>query len=296
MGEVEALIPSGTRRFAVVGDPVAHSLSPVMHRAAYRELGVDDARYDARTVAAGELRAFLDSGAGRGMSGLSVTMPLKPEALRLARERDAVSAALGVANTLLALPEGGWRAENHDVDGIVRSLRDHGADRVGTAAILGSGATAMSAAAALVRLGVHDVSLTARTPERLAPVAAVLEHGGARVRVRGWDDAAAVLDCEVAISALAVDGAVHLARRLQLARVDGPRRMLDVLYDPWPAPVARVLGERGSEVASGLEMLAHQAARQVESMLGVAQAPVAVMLDAARAEIRRRSEGPRPSR
>lgn len=277
------------RRFAVVGSPVGHSLSPVLHRTAYEVLGVADAVYDRHDVRAGRLRAFLEDGPGRELDGLSVTMPGKPEAFALAAEADGTSQALRVSNTLIRRPDGRWRAENHDVHGIAAALRDHGAQAPRTGAVLGSGATALSAVAALISLGVGEVGLSARSPHKLAPLQEHAEAAGATVRLVPWEHHHELLETEVLVSALAADGARAVAAQWgELPSLPVPGVVLDVLYDPWPAPIAAVLGAAGGEVADGLEMLTHQADRQLRSMLGVAAAPVAQMLAAARAELGRR--------
>lgn len=298
------------RRFAVIGSPVDHSLSPVLHRTAYAELGVTDAEYVRHEVGAGELAAFLADGPGRDLQGLSVTMPGKPEAHDLAAERDATATALGIANTLVRRPDGTWRAENHDVHGIVAALRDHGApDRRGTGsgspsttggagptgAVLGSGATALSAVAALVELGAREILLSARSPEKLVPLEVLAAEHGVQVRRVAWEDNRQLLTADLVVSALAVPGAQAVAAdwitggQRDTAPGAVPGVFLDVLYDPWPAPLAGLVGALGGEVADGLEMLAHQADLQVRSMLGVERAPVRAMLEAARRELASRS-------
>jgi shikimate dehydrogenase len=279
------------RRFAVIGAPVGHSLSPVLHTAAYRALGIEDAHYGRHEVASGELAAFLSAGPGRELDGLSVTMPGKPEAFALASERDEVSRRLGVANTLLRLPDGTWRAENHDVHGIAATLRDHGAGAVATGAVLGSGATALSALAALLELGARTVLLSARSPEKLEALHRFAREAGAETVQVPWDAHHAALEAEAVVSALAAEGARAVADRWRERGAQGlplPGVLLDVLYDPWPAPIAEVVQRAGGEVADGLEMLAHQADMQVRSMLHIPEAPVALMLAAARDELARR--------
>ena len=293
MGEVEGLTgaESGPRRFAVVGAPVDHSLSPVLHTAAYRALGVEDVRYERHEVRAGELEEFLADGPGRGLQGLSVTMPGKPEAHALAEEHDEISRRLGVSNTLLRRADGGWRAENHDVHGIAQTLREHGAQAPATGGVLGSGATALSALAALLSLGARTVLLTARSPEKLGPLQELAGEVGARTILVPWTAHHEVLEADAVVSALALAGARDVAPRWEARgaeRLPRPGVLLDVLYDPWPAPVAAVVRRAGGEVADGLEMLAHQADMQVRSMLQVPSAPVDVMLEAARAELARR--------
>lgn len=295
--------PRLTRRFAVVGSPIAHSLSPVMHRAAYAELGLADAEYERAEVAAGGLVGFLE-GAGAHLGGVSVTMPLKAEAHALAAEHDAVSSRLGTSNTLIRCAGGGWRAENHDVAGIVRSLEDHGVRAGGAirgAGILGSGATALSAVAAVAEIGVGQIVLSARSAAKAEALAATAREWGLDAAVIPWARRLDVLDAEIAVSALAVSGASEVADELRAASasVRVPRVLLDVLYHPWPAPLAAAAAARGSEIASGLEMLAHQAALQVRSMLGVdtpgaGSVPSAPLLAAAQAELVSRHQSPAP--
>lgn len=282
--------PAAARRFAVIGSPIAHSLSPVLHRAAYRGLGVHDASYERFEVDAGQLGTFLQEGPGRELQGMSVTMPGKPEAFALAAEADDVSAQLGISNTLIRRADGRWRAENHDVHGIAAGLRDHGAHAPGTGAVLGSGATALSAVAALIDLGVSRIDLSARSPHKLAPLRELATAADVPVQLVDWDSSWQLLSADAVVSALATEGAEHLAVRwTDCSGLPRPGVFLDVLYEPWPAPLARVVAGLGGEVADGLEMLAHQADMQVRSMLGVGSAPVAQMLAAARQAVSERS-------
>ncbi|MGO1284041.1 MAG: shikimate dehydrogenase [Brachybacterium sp.] len=285
VGGVEGM---SSLRFAVVGSPVQHSLSPVLHRTAYELLGIEDAVYERHEVRSGELADFLARGPGRELRGLSVTMPGKPEAFALAAATDETSRRLGISNTLIRV-DGGWRAENHDVHGIVAALRDHGAEAPGTGGVLGSGATALSALAALIQLGAHTVLLTARSPHKLAPLEQFARSHDVVVTQIPWERHHEVLSADAVVSALAIDGARSVAEQWQTrASLPAPGVMLDVLYDPWPAPIAAVVQRAGGEVADGLEMLAHQADMQLRSMLDIPAAPVERMLAAARTELARR--------
>jgi shikimate dehydrogenase len=271
------------RRFAVIGSPIAHSLSPLLHRTAYAALGV---RYDRFEVGAGGLAAFLASAEGSVLQGLSVTMPGKPEAFALATERDETATALEVANTLIRRADGCWRAENHDVYGITAAFADHGVDAARAVGVLGSGATATSALAASARLGAERVLLSARSPEKLRQVLELSARLGVSTVVVPWKDNARVLEADACVSALALDGARAVARTWQQRGVEASGTvLLDALYDPWPTPIAQVAQAAGAEVISGLEMLVHQADIQLRSMLGVQRAPVELMLDAARAAV-----------
>lgn len=289
MGELEGM---SARRFAVVGSPVEHSLSPVLHTAAYEQLGIQDAVYERHDVPAGSLVDFLETGQGRELRGLSVTMPGKPEAFALATEHDETSLRLGISNTLLRTGSG-WRAENHDVHGIVAALRDHGSGRPVTGAVLGSGATALSALAALAELGVQRVLLSARSTHKLAPLERFAATRGVAVQLVPWERHHEVLIAEVVVSALAIDGARAVAGQWRAQPdLSVPGVLLDVLYEPWPAPIAEVIQSSGGEVADGLEMLAHQADMQLRSMLAIPAAPVREMLTAARTELAERRHLP----
>lgn len=282
-------VKDGMRRFGVIGSPIQHSLSPLLHRTAYRELGIEDATYERFEVPAGELARFLTEGPGRELSGASITMPGKAEAFALATTHDDTAARLGIANTVLRGPNGGFRAENHDVHGISEALRAGGASRVSVGGVLGSGATALSAAAALLDLGAECLQLSARSPEKLTRVQALAQQAGAEVRLIPWERSSDVLASDAVVSALAQPGAEFLATTWSRSEdVPVPSIMLDVLYEPWPAPVAALLEERGSRVVSGLEMLLHQADMQLRSMLGV-PAPLGPMRQVALAELARRS-------
>ncbi|MGH3613741.1 MAG: shikimate dehydrogenase, partial [Pseudonocardia sp.] len=115
---------SPPRRAAVLGSPIAHSLSPVLHHAAYAALGLDGWNYGAHECDESGLGGFV-AGLGPEWAGLSLTMPLKRVALEVADQVSALAAATGAANTLVAGP-GGWVADNTDVAGIVGALRDAG--------------------------------------------------------------------------------------------------------------------------------------------------------------------------
>ncbi|MCA0330085.1 MAG: shikimate dehydrogenase [Actinobacteria bacterium] len=252
---------AGPRRAAVLGHPVAHSLSPVLHLAAYAGLGLawSYERYD---VDEAGLPAFVE-GLDGSWAGLSLTMPLKEVVRPLLDRVDPVAHLTGAVNTVVLGPEGrsGW---NTDVEGVSVALDEQGAG-TGPSAVLGGGATARSAAAALVQRGSSDVVVVARRPEAALPVAEVVERLGAAATVLPWDAAADVLGREVVVSTVPKGAADHLAPHV----VPGAGCLLDVVYDPWPTPLAAAWAAAGGPVASGLDMLLHQAVRQVELMTGL---------------------------
>jgi shikimate dehydrogenase len=262
-------------RAAVLGRPVSHSLSPVLHRAAYAALGLDDWTYDALDIGAEDLPVLL-AGLGQEWRGFSVTMPCKRAAVAVADQVEPLPRLLGAANTLVRTGDG-WRAENTDVTGIGMALQLAGVEEVGSAAIIGAGGTAAAAAVALSSLGAEHVDVVVRNPGRAEEVVRVLEVLGVPVTVVPLS--AASLDAPVVVSTVPIDAQPNL--------VDLPWRgghtVLDVLYAPWPTPLASRVSAAGGSIVGGLDVLFWQATEQVELMTG-RPAPIAAMraaLDAA---------------
>ncbi len=267
-------------RCAVLGSPIAHSLSPAMHRAAYAELGLDW-RYDAYEVAEDELRGFLST-LGDDVRGLSLTMPLKRVALELADTVDPIAELIGAANTMLFEPDGSRSVHNTDVPGLVSAFAERGITGADTAVILGGGATAASTLAALRGgLKVSEVTLVVRDTakaERLLDLAAALDL---KTSVTDFQQVEQIGGFDLCVSTLpggAVDPwAEHFA---QVAPV-----VFDVAYHPWPTQLAIVAHRIGTELLNGLDLLVHQATLQVEMMTGRSPAPLAAMRAAAREEL-----------
>lgn len=276
-------------RAAVLGSPVAHSLSPVLHAAAYAALGLAGWTYGRHECDETALPAFV-AGLGPEWAGLSLTMPLKRAALAVAHTIDPVAAAVGAVNTLV-LP--GRRGHNTDVTGIVTAL----GPVAGPAVVLGAGGTAQAALAALRAAGivavtvlVRDVGRTSQlrataarlgvTPRIVAglavprPATPAPIDGGPTIRTgpthpAGQTDLAAgtrdvVAGAGVVISTVPA-GAVGPTLG---AAVRVGATVLDVVYAPWPTPFAGAAERAGARVVSGLEVLLHQAVAQVELMTG----------------------------
>ncbi len=250
-----------TRTAAVVGSPIAHSLSPALHRAAYRALGLDWV-YWALEVDDEQLPAFVD-GLDESWAGLSLTMPLKEAVLDLAAEVSWTAQATTSANTLI-LPT--RRAYNTDVDGLVTALRRAGFDRPAgfEATVLGVGATARSAVAAIHELGAGRIHMLARRPEAAEPARHTADLLGIPVEIHPFDQTRH-LAAPLVIATVPPGVADGLAPRLP-AR---PQWLLDVVYSPWPTRIAESWHAGGGRIVSGLEMLLAQAERQVELMTGM---------------------------
>ncbi|WP_228943230.1 shikimate dehydrogenase [Nocardioides sp. Leaf374] len=276
-------------RCAVVGDPVGHSLSPVLHRAAYAALGLDWT-YEAVRVASGTLPEVL-AGLDDSWRGLSLTMPLKREVMALAvgarGEVTERARLVGAANTLL-VDEPRLRADNTDLPGAVAAVRERWDGEVTRAVVLGGGATAASTGLAACELGAREVVVLARTPERATEtVDAIRRHpGGAHVRVLPLATPAE----EVGPAELVVSTVPAAAQTPDLVlRWARTPVVFEVVYDPWPTPLAAAAATAdGTVLVAGLDLLVHQAALQVEFMTG-RLGPVDVMRAAGAAALAARA-------
>ena len=274
--------PATGLRCAVLGSPIAHSLSPVLHRAAYAELGLDWS-YDAVEVDSAGLGAFV-AGLDASWRGLSLTMPLKRVVLPLLDETDAWAQVSQAANTVVV--EGGrlW-GSNTDVPGAVAALTERAAQRdLTTAVVLGGGATAASVLLALSEVGCERARLLVRNPARaVETLAAVDRHGhGPAISVGRLTEPFDEVD--VLVSTIPADA--QTAALVESAA--GSRVVFDVLYDPWPTPIARAAVDRGQVLVGGLDLLVHQAALQVRLMTGL-EAPLDAMRRAGEAALARRA-------
>ncbi len=245
-------------RAAVLGSPVAHSLSPALHTAGYRALGLDEWEYGRADVAEAELVEFVGR-LGPEWRGLSLTRPLKEVAFQVATTVTDVARDTGSINTLLRRADGGWDADNTDVVGILGALADVGVDRAERPVVVGSGATARSVLAALVALGARQVDVMVRGEIRPATLAQA-EAAGLRVTRRVMGDWPVEVD--VVVSTMDGDRSAAAAT---LPRGHGA--VLDVVYGT-PSALADIAAERGYAVAPGGWMLLHQAAEQFRLMTG----------------------------
>ena len=260
--------PGGRWRAAVLGRPVTHSLSPLLHRAAYAALGLPDWDYDALDVGAEDLVPLL-AGLGEEWRGFSVTMPCKRAAVAAADVVEPLPRLLQAANTLVRT-DAGWRAENTDVTGVGMALQVAGVEQVEHAALIGAGGTAAAAAVALASLGARQIDVVVREPARAGEVLRILDTLGVAARVLPL--VGTRVEAPVAVSTVPVAG------QPAAAALDwrGVRTVLDVLYAPWPTPVAEQVTREGGTVVGGLEVLFWQATVQVELMTG-RPAPLAAM-------------------
>ncbi|MFJ4336056.1 MULTISPECIES: shikimate dehydrogenase [unclassified Streptomyces] len=260
------------RRAAVLGSPIAHSLSPVLHRAAYAELGLADWTYDRFDVDEAALPGFFEE-LGPEWAGLSLTMPLKRAVIPLLDSVSATAASVDAVNTVVFTEDGRRTGDNTDIPGIVAALREHGIEKVETAAVLGAGATASSALAALARICTGEVAVYVRSAARAAEMRGWAERLDVDVRIADWADAAEALRAPLVVATTPAGATDTLAAAVP----EMPTTLFDVLYDPWPTALAARWSAYGGAVVSGLDLLIHQAVLQVEQMTGRSPAPLAAM-------------------
>jgi shikimate dehydrogenase len=264
----------------VCGKPIGHSLSPVIHTAGFAAAGLSGWSYDRIECAESEFAAVV-AALGPEWAGLSVTMPLKAVALELAATASPTARVVGAANTLVRRPDGSWFADNTDVPGMVRVLRDAGVTGAPRVTVLGGGGTARAALAAASRLGTAEpVTVVTRRPEAAAELGPVAEALGLELHGVAWSEAPDRLSADAVISTVPRGAADELAG---VARWRAGTVYFDAVYDPWPTPLAASALAAGNHVVSGLDLLLAQALGQFEQFTGVARAPEQAMRAALRA-------------
>ena len=272
----------GAARLGVLGKPIAHSKSPAIHAAAYGVLGLPWS-YDRAELDAPELEGHL-AGLGADWRGLSLTMPLKEEAARLARVIDPVAAESGVVNTLLRLTDDAsgrpqWAGFNTDVAGLARAIARAGLDASATV-VLGAGATAVSAVLAARTLGAGSLGAGSLGAGSLGAGSLGAESQGAQrlVIAARRPEAAAELAARFGedVSAMTLGDSPDFDPTLVISTLPGPASetvvlpeaflrvpLFDVAYDPWPSPLATRWRAAGGVAHAGLDMLVEQALVQI---------------------------------
>lgn len=242
---------------AVLGQPIAHSKSPTLHRAAYELLGVP-IDYQRIELSREQAVAFTERLRTEDWVGCSVTMPLKDV---FVAQMDSVSDTvrrMGALNTIVVRPDGTLHAENTDIYGIVQALADAGLTHSRRGTILGAGNTALAAVEALAQIGVRELELIVRDISRAASTLNFARNLGMRANARLLGS---ITDAPVVISTLPPSAADDWVAQLG----SGRGILLDVAYDPWPSVLAQ---HWSGPVINGLAMLVHQAVEQVRFFSG----------------------------
>jgi len=288
-------------RAAVLGCPISHSLSPVLHRAAYSALGLDWT-YEALEVDAAELAGFLDS-CDASWAGVSLTMPLKTIALDLLDDVDASAQVVEAVNTIVW--NGGRRiGYNTDIYGMHRAIEEVRGDKeISNVAIVGAGATARSAIAAIAYMleSGHiespnkylSIELFARQLQSAEALAEFVSNSALadriRVVVEPWANREQAGHRDLVVSTVPGSAAAQIFDS-EIGFEDGARPgvLMDVAYEPWPTPLVRIWRAQGGVAATGDLMLLWQAAEQVRLMTGC-EPPVDAMREALVDSLRERA-------
>jgi shikimate dehydrogenase len=271
-----------SRRAAVLGHPISHSLSPVLHSAAYKALGLPW-HYSAVDVESGGFADFI-GGLGPEWAGLSLTMPLKVEAVHHMDFMEPMAKIVGAINTVLIQRFADQRhlvGANTDVHGIVAALAEAGVSRASSGVVIGGGATATSAMAALGQLGVTSPVVAVRDRSRAGTLMRAATKMGVTVHFADLADAGRLASqADVVVSTIPADAGASVAAKVATAS----GTLLDVVYSPLMTPLGEAWEAAGGVRLGGERMLLHQAAEQVRLMTG-RDAPILEMDNALRAEL-----------
>ena len=273
-----------TRLAAVIGDPVTHSLSPVLHNAAFRDAGLNWV-FSAFTVASGDASQALDAMRVLGIAGLSVTMPHKTDVAEACDELTADAAQLQSVNCVSLTSDGRLLGDSTDGAGFVASLRDAEVDPNGrSVALIGGGGAARSVALALARAGA-SVVVTARQGEAAGVVAALQTAIGTGEWARRTE---LTLESDIIVQCTPVGMLGDPSVPFDVAGLTARHCVADLVYTPIETPLLRAAAQAGAVVVDGLGMLIHQAALAFTTWTGVAPS-IAVMRAAAMQELGRRA-------
>ena len=243
---------------AVLGSPVGHSLSPTLHMSAYRALGIEG-EYTAIEMKSDQLRSFLLS-LDRDWRGFSLTMPLKEEVLKLANEVDPLANSIQSANTLIRTAQG-WRATTTDVKGFQEALHANGVDEFTKVLIIGSGATARAAAAAVDQRN-REIQVIHRNHGREGAMRKAAPYSS--IEFLPWQAPLPVADLTINTTPAGV--ADHFASQITQS---SSGRFFEALYNPWPTKMLDHWRRNGGGVIDGLDLLVYQGMEQIELMTGM---------------------------
>jgi shikimate dehydrogenase len=268
-----------TRVAAVIGHPIRHSISPVIHNAAFRALDLDWV-FTAFEVAPGRAPAAVDGARDLGVAGLSVTMPHKTDVVRALDRLTSTAESLGAVNTIVRNGALELVGDNTDGVGFLDALRtDEGFDPAGKRClVVGAGGAARAVVLALAGAGASEIVVANRTPAR-AEAAAAMAPGVARAGSAEEADRA-----DVIVNATPQGMAGDLSLPVQAASLGPGQLVVDLVYHPALTPLVEAARERGAAATNGLGMLIHQAAHAFRLWTGE-DPPLEVMSAAALADL-----------
>ena len=257
------------RAAGVIGWPIAHSRSPLLHGYWLKQHGIPGA-YLPFAVRPGEVRAALRGLAALGFAGCNVTVPHKEETLALVDTADELSRRIGAANLVVVGPDGSLHGSNTDAYGFLANLRERApgwrAD-AGPAVVIGAGGSARAVIVSLADAGAPEIRLVNRTGERAETVAASL---GGPIQVVEWEARAEALEGARLLVNTTTQG-MHGQPPLDLGLSALPRDAVvtDLVYVPLETPLLAAARARGNVAVDGLGMLLHQAVPSFAAWFGV---------------------------
>ena len=264
-------ITGATQLAGIMGWPVAHSRSPLLHGFWLDETGIDGA-YLPLPVHPEDIERALRALPVLGFRGCNLTIPHKRAALAVADRVDPVARRIGAVNTIVVAPDGSLEASNTDVYGFRENLRDHAPDweaGAGPAVVLGAGGSARAVVAALSDAGVGEIRLVNRTPSRAAALAGDLATKAMRITIHSWEQADRVLagaGLLVNTTSLGMTGEPPLEFDLSALPIAAP--VVDIVYVPLETGLLASARRRGHAVVDGLGMLLHQGRPGFEAWFG----------------------------
>ena len=245
---------------AVLGSPISHSLSPLLHTIAYDELGLES-EYVRIEIKSGELKEFLEN-CGPTWTGFSLTMPLKEEVLSFSTNVSQLAARIRSANTLVQSPLHTWNASTTDVSGFTHALSAHGRDASGEVLIIGGGATARAAVAACDGVA-SRITVMIRSSSRVKEISDSREFTS--IEFIEWGDSDLFERADLIISTVPEGASDSLVKNFP-SKPNGI--FFDVLYHPWPTKALKTWSALGGQIVDGLDLLIHQAVDQVAAFSG----------------------------
>jgi shikimate dehydrogenase len=278
----------------VLGDPVHHSLSPVMQNAALQAMGLDWV-FLALPAPATELATVVRGLEAMDCRGLNVTIPHKHSVAALTRELSPLAQRLGAVNVLVPMAGGGWHGTNTDVEGFCAPLQRGGASWSGKrAVVLGCGGSARAVVAGLVELGFAEIHLAGRRPEALEAFLADCRAWAPQLQALPWaSDSPALADVLAAADLVVNTTPVGMASasnpaaaeacplsKPELSALQPSCCVYDIIYTPRPTQLLQRAAARGCHSLDGLEMLVEQGAAALRLWSGRSDVPVAVMRQA----------------
>jgi 3-dehydroquinate dehydratase/shikimate dehydrogenase len=272
-------LDQATRIFAVAGNPIAHSLSPIMHLTAFRRENVNAIMLPLKVKSLDDLLTVVRD---LPLDGVAVTMPLKQEVLPHLANMDPLTAKIGACNTLRTGADGKLYGFNTDVAGVVRPLERRIRLKDARILVLGAGGAARAAVFGLVEQG-SDVYIVNRTHEKAVALARKAKAHVLRQSALGKTRFDAIINTTPC-------GMTGIKQQLPIKESElNASLVFDMVYAPLETPLLKLAKARGLAVISGLEMFAQQGARQFEIWTGK-PAPESEMLHAVELELRRRAQ------